>query len=175
MSTSTSWRRSEQASGLQLDSARAFGETNIPLAVNLSSDSAHGTLRLSAQRDPARVNQPQLQAIMDLYLRVLAAMAAAPASRYDAADLLSPAERQQILFEWNDTALVSQLESELVHEVFERWAASTPDAPALLSSRGELCYRELNRRANRIAAPAAGRRRGSRRWRWGSTSSARRR
>ncbi len=108
-------------------------------------------MQLSAQRDPARVNQDQLHAIVDLYLRVLAAMATSPASHYDAADLLSPTERQQILHEWNDTALESHLESEVVHEVFERWAASTPEAPALLSSQGELSYRELNRRANRIA------------------------
>ncbi|HVR97691.1 MAG TPA: amino acid adenylation domain-containing protein, partial [Thermoanaerobaculia bacterium] len=141
----------QQASGLQLDSSRSFSETNIPLAVDFDQDSVQDVVRLNAQRDPAVVNQSQLRAIVDLYLRVLAAMAADPAARYDTADLLAAGERQQLVAEWNDTALVSPLESELVHEVFERWASRTPQAPALLSSRGELSYRGLNRWANRIA------------------------
>ncbi len=140
-----------QAIGVKLEGARAMNETNIPLALDFIQDSARDTVRLNLQSDSGVVSQDHLRAIVNLYLRVLAAMATEPESRYDTADLLSPAERQQILQEWNDTALVSHLESDLVHEVFERWAAAAPDAPALLSSQGELSYRELNRRANRIA------------------------
>jgi amino acid adenylation domain-containing protein len=140
-----------QASGLKLDSLRFFGETNFPLAVSFSPDAVRGTVRMSAQRDPARVNQPQLRAILDLYLRALAAMSETPVERYDTADLLSPPERQEILREWNDTARVSPLPSELVHGVFEHWVAAEPAAAALRWSRGELSYRELNRQANHIA------------------------
>jgi amino acid adenylation domain-containing protein len=140
-----------QASGVQLEGAREFGETNIPLTVDFSRDSAHDTVRLNLQRDSAVVNQTQLRAVQGLFLRVLSAMAEAPAARYDAVDLLSPAERQQILHEWNDTALAAPLEPDLIHGAFERWVASKPDAPALRWSRGELGYRELNRWANRIA------------------------
>jgi amino acid adenylation domain-containing protein len=142
----------QQASGLQLDKFRFVGETSIPLAIDFSQDTVADIVRLNAQRDPAVVNQDQLRATVDLYQRVLAGMATAPGARYDLADLLSPAERQQLVAEWNDTALVAaHLESERTHELFEGWAARTPEAPALLSASGRLTYRELNRRANRIA------------------------
>jgi amino acid adenylation domain-containing protein/non-ribosomal peptide synthase protein (TIGR01720 family) len=141
----------QQATGMKLESAWFSDETSIPLAVDIDQGSLRDTIRLRVQRDPAVLNKPQLRAIVDLYLRVLSAMANAPAGRYDTADLLSPGERQQILHEWNDTTLVAHLEAELVHEVFEQWAALTPDAPALLCSRGVMSYRELSRRANRIA------------------------
>jgi amino acid adenylation domain-containing protein len=141
----------QQASGLQLDKFRFVGETSIPLAVDFSQDTVADVVRLNAQRDPAVVNQDQLRAIVELYLRVLSAMAEAPGERYDLADLLGPAERQQLTAEWNDTALVAHLPSELVHEVFAGWAARTPEAPALRSAGGLVSYRELNRRANRIA------------------------
>ena len=38
-----------------------------------------------------------------------------------------------------------------VHELFERQARLTPDAPALKYGRTELTYRELNERVNRVA------------------------
>ncbi|HVR96558.1 MAG TPA: amino acid adenylation domain-containing protein, partial [Thermoanaerobaculia bacterium] len=143
--------QAEKEYGLSLDRIQAFSETSIPLAVDVILDAALDKVLLSAQRDPAVVNQVQLRAIVDLYLRVLSAMAADPAARYETADLLAAGERQQLVAEWNDTALVSRLESELVHEVFEGWATRTPRAPALLWSGRQLSYRELNRWANRIA------------------------
>ncbi|PYS91302.1 MAG: non-ribosomal peptide synthetase [Acidobacteria bacterium] len=64
--------------------------------------------------------------------------------------LLAEAEREQILFEWNDT----QAEYETVqciHELFERQAERTPETVALVSKDERLSYRELNERANKLA------------------------
>ncbi|WP_257573503.1 AMP-binding protein, partial [Streptomyces sp. JJ66] len=38
-----------------------------------------------------------------------------------------------------------------VHELFEEWAARTPDATALVSGAGAMSYAELDRRADRLA------------------------
>jgi len=38
-----------------------------------------------------------------------------------------------------------------LHQLFERWAGHTPDAPALIASDAALSFAELNRRANALA------------------------
>ncbi|MGQ4712493.1 amino acid adenylation domain-containing protein [Streptomyces anulatus] len=64
-------------------------------------------------------------------------------------DVLDPAERHRVLEEWNDTA--RPITTATLPELFERQAASTPDAIAVLADDGSLTYRELNARANRLA------------------------
>ena len=64
--------------------------------------------------------------------------------------LLSDDERQQILFEWNNT----QVENEstlCVHELFEQQAAAKPEALAVVFKDERFTYRELNERANQLA------------------------
>ncbi|MFJ6811658.1 amino acid adenylation domain-containing protein, partial [Streptomyces anulatus] len=64
-------------------------------------------------------------------------------------DVLDAAERHRVLEEWNDTA--RPIPAATLPELFERQAASTPDATAVLADNGSLTYRELNARANRLA------------------------
>ncbi len=64
--------------------------------------------------------------------------------------LLAPAERRQLLEEWNETAR-DYPRSLLLHQLFEAQAARTPDAEALISGELRLTYRELNAEANRLA------------------------
>ena len=64
-------------------------------------------------------------------------------------DLLSAAERQRILVEWNDTARTTDRVT--LPELFERQAARVPDDIALISGESRISYRDLNTRANRLA------------------------
>ncbi len=66
-------------------------------------------------------------------------------------DLLTPAERQQILIEWNDTGHEYPQET-CAHRLFEAWAERQPDAPAVILGNEQLSYRELDARASRLAA-----------------------
>jgi amino acid adenylation domain-containing protein len=85
------------------------------------------------------------------HLRVLLETAVAdPARRLSELPLLSPAERWQVAGEWNATALPLPLER-CLHELVEAQAARTPDAPAVAAEDGELTYRELDARAERLA------------------------
>jgi amino acid adenylation domain-containing protein len=63
--------------------------------------------------------------------------------------LVTDAERELVVNRWNRTALA--LPSARVHELFEAWAARAPDAVAVVDGRGQLTYRELDERANRLA------------------------
>ena len=64
--------------------------------------------------------------------------------------LLSSAERQQLLVEWNDTQ-VPYPGVECLHEFFEQQVECTPDAVAVTNNGQSLSYRELNARANSLA------------------------
>jgi amino acid adenylation domain-containing protein len=67
-----------------------------------------------------------------------------------ALELMSAAERRQILFQWNDTRAEYPGDS-CIHHLFEAQADRTPDAVALEYGGEKLTYRELDRRANRLA------------------------
>ena len=66
-------------------------------------------------------------------------------------NLLSEQEKQKILFDWNLTE--SDYPSETcVHELFEQQVENTPNDPAIVFENEALSYKELNGRANRLAA-----------------------
>ncbi|GCE16173.1 amino acid adenylation domain-containing protein [Tengunoibacter tsumagoiensis] len=64
--------------------------------------------------------------------------------------LLTPAERQQVVIEWNRTAS-SQPAEICLHQLIEQQAERTPLAPAVLYGESSLSYRQLNQRANQLA------------------------
>lgn len=63
--------------------------------------------------------------------------------------LLTEAEQNQILQQWNDTRV--EFPSACVHQLFEQQAARCPDAIALAFADQQLSYAELNRRAAHLA------------------------
>ncbi|MGA7732188.1 MAG: amino acid adenylation domain-containing protein [Chloroflexia bacterium] len=64
--------------------------------------------------------------------------------------LLTEAEQQQALVEWNSMRTDYPRE-ECIHDLFERQAQRTPDDVALIFGEERLTYRELNARANQLA------------------------
>ncbi len=83
-------------------------------------------------------------------LTLLTAVVADPNRRLSALPLLTPAERRQLVVEWNATATEPAARS-TVHGLFEARAARTPGAIAVVGGDEALTYDELNRRANRLA------------------------
>jgi amino acid adenylation domain-containing protein len=64
--------------------------------------------------------------------------------------LLTQAERQQLLVEWNDTQ-TEVAERLCIHQLFESQAEQTPEATAVVFEGESLTYREVNARANQLA------------------------
>lgn len=88
--------------------------------------------------------------MLDHFQTLLAAVVANPDERLSMLPLLTPAERHQLLVEWNDTA-EEYPRGSCVHELFETQVERTPEAVAVDFEGKQLTYRELNRRANQIA------------------------
>lgn len=65
--------------------------------------------------------------------------------------LLTPPEREQILFTWNQTEQPDCLIESCLHELIEEQVARTPAAAAVIYADQVLTYQELNQRANQLA------------------------
>ncbi len=81
---------------------------------------------------------------------LFAGLAADPAAPVADLPLLSATEAHQLRHEWNDTAAGWDLDRP-VHVLFADQAAATPQAIAVSMDGRHLTYRELDRRANRLA------------------------
>ena len=64
-------------------------------------------------------------------------------------EYLTEQERRQLLVDWNGAPADTGPEA-CVHELFSAQVARTPDAPALITTQGQLAYAELNVRVNRL-------------------------
>ena len=91
-----------------------------------------------------------IQRFLDHYLRLLTEIAAGPEKHISNYVLLSEAERQQLLYLWNQTQ--SEFPSEkCVHQLFEEQADRSPGAVAVICEDTFLTYAQLNHRANQLA------------------------
>ncbi|MEU2792834.1 non-ribosomal peptide synthase/polyketide synthase [Streptomyces sp. NPDC007100] len=84
------------------------------------------------------------------FVRLLGAAADAPGLRIGELDILSPPERERILGAWAGTPLDAP--GHTVPELFERQAALTPDATAVVvAGASTLTFAELRAKADRLA------------------------
>ncbi|AYN38048.1 amino acid adenylation domain-containing protein [Streptomyces dangxiongensis] len=82
-------------------------------------------------------------------LRLLEGAAGAPDRALGSLPLLSEAETRQVVHDWNPAA--RPVDDTTYPALFERRAARTPGAPALVAGGERLDYAALNARANRLA------------------------
>ncbi len=82
---------------------------------------------------------------------LLEGIAADPQQRLSALPLLKDAERAQLLVEWNDTR-ADYPKDQCLHHFFEDQVQRAPEAVAVVFADQQLTYRELNQRADGLAA-----------------------
>nr|UXE44293.1 linear gramicidin synthase subunit D [uncultured bacterium] len=81
---------------------------------------------------------------------LLEGITADPDERISRLPVLPPAQRQQLLTQWNATRADYACDL-CLHELFERQVERTPEAVALEFEEQSLTYRQLNARANQLA------------------------
>ncbi|MGW7276185.1 non-ribosomal peptide synthetase, partial [Streptomyces sp. NPDC054864] len=94
-------------------------------------------------------DRPTAEALAARLTRVLEAVTAAPDAPLHSLDVLAPAERHQLLADWNDTT--RDLPATLLPGLVEERAAEAPDAVAVTFDGTQLTYRQLDEQANRLA------------------------
>src|SRR5437763_621412 len=91
----------------------------------------------------------RVERMLDHWRVVLESIVLNPAPRVSEIPLLTAAERQQILVEWNRTEREYPLDK-CVHHLFEEQVERTPDAVAVVFEDQRLTYRQLNVRATQL-------------------------
>ena len=92
-----------------------------------------------------------IERMIDHFETLLTGVIADPDMSCGELPLLPEAEKQKLLVDWNQTDFVYP-PGGTMHGKFEQQVILQPDAIALYADGVELSYRELNRRANKLAA-----------------------
>ncbi|MFD3507520.1 amino acid adenylation domain-containing protein [Nocardia sp. NPDC058666] len=130
----------------QLELGAASAQVPLAFAVVLDND---GTAVVEAEYQTDVLSQPLVDQLLEHFGRLLDSALRAPRRRLRDLDMLGAADRAALL-DRSHGVLVDQPATTLV-ALFEKAAAATPDALALLSDDTELTYAALHARANRLA------------------------
>jgi amino acid adenylation domain-containing protein len=142
-------RESLQLAGVDLTPLESDpGAVKFDLTLTLGEEEGRlgGVLRYAAEL----FDGTTVERLLGHYEVLLSGAAADPAVRLSELPLLGPAERHELLVEWNDTRLPAASDA-CVHQIFEGQAERCPEAPAVACAGEVWSYGELNRRANRLA------------------------
>ncbi len=143
--------------------ALAAGDTDAARTADPDSDAVDagpdrpGAVRLGGYLEYATelFDPGTARALADRFARVLALAAADPDRSVGELDPLTPRERARLLADGRGEQ--RPLPTANVAEQVARWAARTPDAPAVRDGRTRLSYAELDARADALAAVLRGR------------------
>lgn len=95
-------------------------------------------------------DEPTIARMLDHFETLLDGILSDPEQRLSELPLLAPAEKIQVLEEWNNTSRCD-LPKTCLHRLFEEQAERHPDAIAVQFEEQRLSYAELNARANQVA------------------------
>jgi amino acid adenylation domain-containing protein len=135
--------------GLKVSPARAHnGASQFDLLLSLTETghSLAGNLDFSTDLFDAATAERMARH----FLKLLESIVACPTQRLSGLQMLSPAERQQLLFHNNELRF-DYPEPRCLHELFAAQAERTPQAVALVYQDAHWTYRELDERSNRLA------------------------
>ena len=108
-------------------------------------------MELIAVYDPSRFAEAAVGRILQHVTTALTAMAVDPVRKIGQISVLPPAEREQILVKWNETAVPLDT-AESIHELLELQFKRAPDAIALISDDEELTYAEMDDHTTSLAS-----------------------
>ncbi|MGA6168322.1 non-ribosomal peptide synthase/polyketide synthase [Amycolatopsis magusensis] len=140
----------QEAHGLRLREVDAAETTNYPLTVVASPGE---TITIDLGYDPGLFDTATAERIARQLTGVLDAFAEDPHRPLDDIDVLTAAERHQVLVAWNDTA--HPVPEGTLADLFAGQVARTPDAVALTGDGLDLTYAELDERAGLLAGQLA--------------------
>jgi len=138
---------SHQLGGLEVGEMRDHGNADYPLTVIVTPGKA---LTVKIIYPQERFEDETIKRMLGHFQTVLEGIAINPHRRIQDLPILTEAERQLLLVEWNQTTPKNLLK-QCVHELFEQQVIKTPSALAVVFQEQKLTYQELNQCANQLA------------------------
>ncbi|MGW0366580.1 amino acid adenylation domain-containing protein [Streptomyces sp. NPDC002990] len=117
--------------------------------LDLSVEVSAAELRVRVRYSTALFDETTAARLAGHLTVLLTGAAADPSRPLTALPMLTDAEFEQVVREWNDTA--REVPTATFPELFTAQATARPDATAVIDERGPVSYRELDERANQIA------------------------
>ena len=118
--------------------------------LTLTVQEGGGQLHFAMQYNTALFEPATIKRMSGHYEELLRSVVREPQQRLSRLSLLTEGERQQLLWEWNETAVECETSATLA-QLFERQVERDARAVAVVSGELEISYGELNERANRVA------------------------
>ena len=137
----------QEGSSLEVSASGAVEQTNYPLSLVAGPGER---LALKLLYDPARYAPQTAERLLGHLRTLLEGMAAAQEGRLGDLPLLPPAERRQVVVDWNATASLYPRDA-TVHQLVAAQAARAPQAVAVVDGGATLTYGDLEAQANRLA------------------------
>ena len=150
---------------LAFDNTPRAGELTLPgltlEAVEMPHVTAHFDLSLSLTEQGGVIggsleyasdlfDRSTIERYVEYFQRLLGGMVADDKQKVSCLPLLSAQEREQLLVQFNDTA-VEYPQDKLIHQLFEEQVERSPNATAVVFGDRELSYAQLNAKANQLA------------------------
>ncbi|MEH2140423.1 amino acid adenylation domain-containing protein [Nostoc sp.] len=123
------------------------GQTNYPLTL-LAIPGEEMTVKIYYDRD--RFDPEIIDRMAGHFLTLLEGITVNPHRTPGELPLLTPAEQNLLLVEWNATSAAHPI-NRCIHQLFEEQVKKTPQALAVVYDNQQLTYEELNQQANKIA------------------------
>ena len=119
-------------------------------ALKLSCVEIEDCLRIDLHYDCNSFWAEDIERLVEQFQTLLQSVARNPEASVGELEILSEAERQRLLIEFNDTRTAYPTDK-CVHQLFEQQVERTPDNLAVVSGDLHLTYAQLNARANQLA------------------------
>ena len=124
-----------------------LSRTNYPLSLLVEPGP---DLMLRIVYDATRFDGEAVKRMLGHLEMILSSMVTDSSQTLSQVSLLTAAERQQLISDWNSTD--EKYQSHLcVHHLFQQQAAASPEAVAVVFEDQQLTYLQLNERANQLA------------------------
>ncbi|MEU6869016.1 amino acid adenylation domain-containing protein, partial [Streptomyces sp. NPDC046876] len=129
---------------------RSPDETAATFDLVMSLQESCDGLRAQLMYSTDLFEAPTMERLAGHFENLLTSVVTDPTAALSDLDMLSEAEKHQLVVEWNDTA--ADFPHDLcVHELVEAQASAQPDAPAVVFGDQQLTYAQLNAKANQLA------------------------